>query len=161
MTTSPAGEQFSVRVKWDGRLVADVAKVSPLRRTTEVVVHRDGGAPNVARRSPGRTTYDPVALERGLIVDLEFERWANRVFDLGAASGAGVSLQNFRKDVRIEALDMSGAVVRAYRLFRCWISEYRAQSEVSGAGNTVFELIRLENEGWERDFSVVASPKGR
>lgn len=150
-------EAFSFRVRWDGRVVAQVAKVSALRRTTEVVVHRDGGSPTVARKSPGRTTFDSVSLERGLIVDPEFERWANAVLDLGATPGTGVSLKSFRKDVRIELLDAKGATVRAHNIFRCWVSEYLAQSEVSATGASVFELIRLENEGWERDFAV-ASP---
>ncbi len=157
MIMAPDGKQtFSFRVLWDGRFVAEVAKLSPLRRTTEVVVYRDGAGPNIPRRSPGRTTFDAVTLERGLIVDLEFERWANKVCDLGTAPGGGVSLQDFRKDVRMELYDTTGELVRAYQLFRCWVSEYRAQSEVSATGGTLFELIRLENEGWERDFTVVA-----
>ena len=156
---SPDGRQsLSFKVIWDGRIVAEVAKMSALRRTTEVVIHRDGADPTLARKSPGRTAFDAVTLERGLIVDVQFERWANKVFNHGAALGAEVSLRDFRKDVRIELHGAGGALVRAYQLFRCWVSEYRALSEVSAAGGTVLELIRLENEGWERDFSVVAAP---
>ena len=124
-------QQFSFKVKWDGRFVAEVAKMSALRRTTEVVVYRDGQSPNVPRKSPGRTTFDAVTLERGLIVDAEFERWASKVLNVGAPSGGEVSLKDFRKDVRIELLGTSGTAVRAYQLFRCWVSEYRAQSEVT------------------------------
>jgi phage tail-like protein len=159
---SPNGKQaYSFKVKWDGRFVAEVAKMSPLRRTTEVVVYRDGGSPNVPRRSPGRTSFDSVTLERGLIVDAEFERWANKVFNLRSGPGTEVSLKDFRKDVRVELSDASGAMVRAYQLFRCWVSEYRALSEVSAGGATLVELIRLENEGWERDFSIVAPSRSR
>jgi phage tail-like protein len=159
VTPTPDDERaLSFRVKWDGRFVAEVAKMSPLRRTTEVVVHRDGGSPNFARRSPGRTAFHAVTLERGVIVDVEFERWADKVFDFAPASAGAVSLKDFRKDVRIELYDASGRAVRAYRIFRCWVSEYRATSNLSATGGTVFESIRLENEGWERDLTVNPPP---
>ena len=38
-------KNFKFRVKWDGRYVAGVSKVGALKRTTEVVKHRDGGDP--------------------------------------------------------------------------------------------------------------------
>lgn len=152
-------ESFSFKVRWDGRFVARVHTMSALRRTTEVVTYRDGADSNVPRKSPGRTTFHAVTLERGLIVDTDFESWANKVFDLAPGSGGSVSLKDFRKDVRIELHDSAGRAVRAYKLFRCWVSEYRALSEVSANGGTLFELLRLENEGWERDFNV--APPGR
>jgi phage tail-like protein len=34
-------KNFKFRVKWDGREVAGVSKVSALKRTTEVVEHRE------------------------------------------------------------------------------------------------------------------------
>jgi DNA-binding SARP family transcriptional activator len=36
-------KNFKFRVKWDNKYVAGISKVSALRRTTEVVEHRDGG----------------------------------------------------------------------------------------------------------------------
>ena len=47
-------KNFKFRVKWDGKYVAGISKVSPLRRTTEVVEHREGGDPGefVIRCSP-------------------------------------------------------------------------------------------------------------
>ena len=48
-------QNFKFRVKWDGRYVAGVSKVSALKRSTEVVEHRDGGDPSSSRKSPGRT----------------------------------------------------------------------------------------------------------
>ena len=49
-------KNFKFRVKWDNNFVAGVSKVSVLKRTTEVVEHREGGDPSSARRSPGRHT---------------------------------------------------------------------------------------------------------
>ena len=62
-------KNFKFRVKWDNRYVAGVSKVSALRRTTEVVTHREGGDPSSSRKSPGRTEYEAITLERGVTHD--------------------------------------------------------------------------------------------
>ena len=48
-------KQFKFRVKWDGRIVAGISKVSALKRTTEVIKHREGDDPSSTRLSPGLT----------------------------------------------------------------------------------------------------------
>jgi len=83
-------KNFKFRVKWDGRYVAGVSKVSALKRTTEVVKHREGGDPSSSRKSPGRTEYDPITLERGVTHDPEFEAWANKVWNFGGGLGSEV-----------------------------------------------------------------------
>jgi phage tail-like protein len=148
-------KNFKFKVKWDGHYVAGVSKVSMLKRTTEVVKHREGGAPSMTRKSPGRTDYDAVTLERGVTHDTDFEAWANKVWNLGAGLGAEVSLADFRKDIIIELYNEAGQKVIAYKVFRCWVSEYQAQPEFDANANAVaIQHIKLENEGWERDTSV-------
>ena len=148
-------KNFKVRVKWDGRYVAGVSKVSALSRTTEPVEHREGGDPSTVRKSPGQTKYEPVTLERGVTHDPEFEQWANRVWSFGSGLGSEMSLRNFRKDVIIEFYNEAGQLALAYHLFRCWVSEYQALPELDAGGNAVaIQTIKLENEGWERDLSV-------
>ena len=149
-------KNFKFRVKWDGRYVAGVSKVSALKRTTEVVKHRDGGDPSGSRKSPGRSEYDPITLERGVTHDPEFEAWANRVWSFGSGLGAEVSLRNFRKDIIIEMYNEAGQKVLAYKVFRCWVSEYQATPDLDANANVVaIQHIKLENEGWERDVEVV------
>jgi phage tail-like protein len=148
-------KNFKFRVKWDGRYVAGVSKVSALKRTTEVVKHRDGGDPSSSRKSPGRTEYEPITLERGVTHDVEFETWANKVWNYGAGLGAEVSLRDFRKDVIIEAMNESGQTAIAYQVYRCWPSEYQATPDLDANANAVaIQHLKLENEGWERDYSV-------
>ena len=149
-------KKFKFRVKWDGRIVAGVSKVSALKRTTEVIQHREGGDPSSARLSPGLTHFEPVTLERGVTHDSEFEAWANQVWTLGAGLGGEMSLKSFRKDVTLELLNEAGQVVLAYRLYRCWPSEFAALPDLDGAGNAVaIQTLVLQNEGWERDASVL------
>ena len=147
---------FKFRVKWDGRYVAGVSKVSGLKRTTEVVKHREGGDPSSTRKSPGRTEYEAVTIERGVTHDTEFEKWANKVWQTGVGLGAEVSLRDFRKDVIVEVYNEAGQLALTYKVFRCWVSEYQALPDLDANANAVaIQHIKLENEGWERDYEVV------
>ena len=149
-------KQFKFRVKWDGRIVAGISKVSTLRRTTEVIKHREGGDQSSARLSPGLTSYEPVTLERGVTHDAEFEAWANQVWTRNASPGQEVSLKTFRKDIVLELLNEAGQVVLAYLLYRCWPSEFSALPDLDANGNAVaIQTLVLQNEGWERDTSIV------
>jgi phage tail-like protein len=148
-------KNFKFRVKWDGRVVAGVTKVSALKRSTEVVEHREGGDPSSARKSPGRTSYEAITLERGVTHDAEFEGWAKKVWNFGSRPGSEVSLQDFRKDVVIEIYNEAGQLVLVYKVHRCWVSEYQALPDLDANANAVLiESIKLENEGWERDYDV-------
>src|SRR5215471_7503411 len=88
-------KNFKFRVKWDGRYVAGISKVGILKRTTEVVKHRDGGDPSTSRKSPGRTEFEAATLERGVTHDPEFEAWARKVWSLGAPPGGARSRPPF------------------------------------------------------------------
>lgn len=148
-------KNFKFRIKWDGRYVAGISKVSALKRTTEVVKHREGGDPSTSRKFPGRTEYDPVTLERGVTQDLEFEQWANKVWLLHAGLGGEVSLADFRKDIILDFFNEAGQRVLSYKIYRCWVSEYQALPELDANSTAVaIQLIVLQNEGWERDSSV-------
>jgi phage tail-like protein len=148
-------KNFKFRVKWDGRYVAGVSRISALRRSTEVVEHREGGDPSTSHLSPGRTSYAPIRLERGVTHDAAFEEWANRVWRLGAPAGSEVALASFRKDIVIELHNEAGQLVLAYKVYRCWVSEYQALPDLQAEANGVLiEAITLEHEGWERDATI-------
>jgi phage tail-like protein len=148
-------KNFKFRVKWDGRYVAGISKVGALKRTTEVVKFREGGDPSSSRKSPARTEFEPITLERGVTHDLEFERWANKVWNYGSGLGAETSLQDFRKDIILEVYNEAGQLALAYKVYRCWVSEYQAVPELDANANAVaIQTIKLENEGWERDTDV-------
>ena len=148
-------KNFKFRVKWDGKYVAGISKVGLLKRTTQVVTHREGGDPSSSRKSPGRTEYDAITLERGVTHDLEFEAWALKVWSLGNGLGSEVSLASFRKDILLEFYNEAGQLAITYKIYRCWVSEYQAMPDLDANANAVaIQHIKLENEGWERDLSV-------
>lgn len=147
-------KNFKFRVLWDGRIISGVSRISPLRRSTEILAFRSGGAVSLPGRSPGKTSYEPISLERGITHDTAFEDWANQVFNV--QGDGGVSLRDMRKDIRIEMYNLSGQLVIAYNVFRCWVSEYQALPELDAAGDgaIAFERIVLQHDGWDRDTDV-------
>ena len=148
-------KNFKFRVKWDGRYVAGVSKVGALKRSIEMVEHREGGDPSSSRKSPGRTKYEPITLERGVTHDVDFERWANKVWNYGSGLGAEVSLKDFRRNVLIEMYNEAGQLALRYKVYRAWVSEFQALPDLDANANAVaIQTIKLENEGWERDVDV-------
>lgn len=148
-------KNFKFRVKWDGKFVAGISKCGALKRTTEMVEHREGGDPSTTRKSPGQTKYEAITLERGVTHDPEFEIWVNKVWNFGSGLGAEVSLKDFRKDIIIEMYNEAGQLVIAYKVYRCWASEFQALPELDASANAVaIQTLKLENEGWERDYEV-------
>jgi phage tail-like protein len=149
-------KNFKFRLKWDGQFVAGVSKVSPLRRTTEVIRHREGGDPSTSHKSPGRTEFEAITLERGLTFDPAFEQWAAKVWNYGASLGSEVSLADFRKDIVLQVYNEAGQLIFSYNLYRCWVSEYQALPDLDANHPAIaIQVLVLQNEGWERDISVV------
>ena len=147
-------KNFKFRVVWDGITVAGISKVSALKHTIDPVSHRDGGDRSTPRLSPGQTKFEPITLERGITHDTSFEDWATLAYS--NSGDAGVSLKNFRKDITIELYNLQGAKVRAWQVFRCWVSEFTAAPELDANANAIaFESVVIQNEGFVRDEAVV------
>ena len=150
-------KNFKFRLVWDddGAVgpIAGVSKVSGLKRTTELVTHRDGGDLSTKRHSPGVSSFEPITIERGITHDTAFERWATKVYS--TAGDAAMSLRNFRKDIIIDLYNLQGVKVRSWQVFRCWVSEFQALPDLDASANAIaIQTLKLENEGWERDYEV-------
>jgi phage tail-like protein len=153
-------KNFKFRVMWDKRYVAGVSKVSALKRTTEVVKHRAGGDPSSSRKSPGRSEFEPITLERGVTHDKDFEQWANKVWNYGAGLETEVSLADYKKDIILELYNEAGQLAVRYNIYDCWVAEYQALPELDANANAVaIQHLKLENEGWERDYTVTQPPE--
>jgi phage tail-like protein len=148
-------KNFKFLVLWDGQTVAGCSKISPLKRTTEVIKHRNGGDPSSPRKSAGRTEFEAITIERGVTHDPEFDRWANKVWMVGQGLGSESALKDFRKDIVIQVLNEAGQVALAYKVYRAFPSEYQVLGEMDANANAVaIQHLKLECEGWERDLEV-------
>ena len=140
-------KNFKFRVKWDGKYVAGISKVSGLKRTGEVVAHREGGDPSTSHKSQGRNKFEAITLDRGLTHDPEFEKWAGRVQNLDAGS----AIEHSRRDIIIEIYNEAGQLASRYKIYRCWVSEFRGMPDLDVNANAVLiQHIKLENEGFDR-----------
>jgi phage tail-like protein len=143
-------KNYKFRIVTDGKTVLGVSKVGPLQRTTEVVTHREGGENSTDHKSPGRSTYAAVTLERGITQDREFEAWANKVHPY--AGDAGMDLEAYKKELTLEVMNEKGQVVYRYFLHDCWVSEVTAMPDLDANANAVaIETMKVELEGWHRD----------
>jgi phage tail-like protein len=169
MVTFPANptrfdpyKNFKFRLYFVGRPdpVAGVSKITGLKRSTEVVEHREGGDPSASRKSPGRTKYEAITFERGTTQDIDFEAWSDKVWSLGAGLGTEISLKDFRRDLIIELMNEAGQTVLKYKVYRCWVSEFQSLPDLDANANAVaIQHIKVENEGWERDSSFQELPE--
>src|SRR6266849_9460909 len=143
-------KNYKFRVKWDGRPVLGVSQAGALKRTTNVVPHRSGGDNGSETKSPGRTPYDGLTLERGITHDLEFEKWANKIHPF--AGDVAMDLVAYKKELTLEVMNEKGHVALRYFLHGCWVSDFTAVPALDANANAVaVESIKIELEGWERD----------
>jgi len=154
-------KNFKFRVSFGTGYIAGVSKISALKRTTELVENREGGDPSSSHKSPGRAKYEPITMERGVTHDPEFEAWANKVWNFGNAQAAAeqrtreVSLKDFRRNLTIDVFNEAGQKVMSYQVFRAWVSEFTAQTDLDANANAILiQSIKIEHEGWQRDASV-------
>jgi len=146
-------KNFKFRVSWDGKPVLGISKCGALKRTTEVVKHRSGGENSHDHKSPGRTTFEGLSMERGITHDLEFEKWANQVHNFNG--DATMDLVQYKKDLTLEVMNERGQVALRYFLMRCWVSEFTALPDLDANANAVaIESLKLELEGWIRDVDT-------
>lgn len=155
---------FKFLVSWgpstggDLTVVAGVSKIGPLGRTTDKVEYREGGAPTGTRMIPGQTKYDEITLERGIILDIAFEQWANKLwyYQNTGKLGNEVSLKDFRKTVKIDLCNQAGQIMLSYYVFNAWPTKYQSMPELDASqGATVaLEKLTLQNEGWVVTYAV-------
>ena len=138
--------------------VAAVSKVSGLKRSSDVIEYKEGGDA-IIRKGLGRTKYEPITLERGVTFNSDFEEWANAAQVLTRAPPRPRS-PNLRKEIAHRAPERGGQPVHRYVVHRCWVSEFQALPDLDAGANAIaIEHIKLENEGWEHDLTVVEAPE--
>ncbi|MEL6475710.1 MAG: phage tail protein [Pseudomonadota bacterium] len=146
-------KNFKFQVYVDNRLVLGVSKMGALSRTTEVVNYRSGGGNTFEFKSPGRTKYDSITLERGVTHDPEFEMWASQVH--GQEGSSITDLRNYKKDMIVNVMNLRNQVALSYKIYKAWPSKYQAMSDLdAGQNGVLIENLTLEIEWWQRDPDV-------
>lgn len=140
----------------DNNIVAGVSRVSPLRRSTQVIEHRQSSENSYVHKSPGLTTYDAITLERGLTQNEGFASWAMTVHS--PSSTADVDLVGYKRQLTLEVLNLRRQVALRYELTDCWVSEFVGSPDLdAGSGSVAIESLKLEMEYWTRDLEHEAA----
>ena len=123
-------KNFKFRVKLEDRYVAGFTKAGGLEC-------------RIGPKSPFQSKYEAITLERGVTRDKEFQQWA---------SNKDMSLKDSRRDIILEVYNEAGQLAFAYKIYRCWVSEFQAIPDLDASASTVdIQHLKLENEGLGRD----------
>ena len=150
---------FKFKVIIDDTVVAGISKVSALKRSTEVIQHRSGGSPASSQKTPGRTEYDAIVLEKGVTHDTTFEHWANdgsHLWDSRRSTWAASARTSSSSSSTRRATSRSSTTSTA-----AGSPSTRPLPVLDANGaHVAITLIRLENESWERNTSVPEPSNG-
>jgi phage tail-like protein len=143
-------KNFKFKIKCDGRYVAGITEVSLLNQTNEVVRSWVSGDLSGLSKLPGQSKFDAITLKRGITHDHEFQQWASKSRNYTSENEG--SHQDIREDIVIEMYNEAGQLTSAYKVFRCWVSEFQSNQKSDALNNeALIESIKLENEGWQLD----------
>jgi phage tail-like protein len=133
--------------------IAGISKMGALKQKTEATAWRAAGhLKNAASQISGGTSYEPVTFEQGLgLDDGRFEKWALACSTWKEGAG-GRQSPGFRRDLRVEVLDLQGKAQLKFVMNGAWVSEYQALPELDANNmNTVgIASFTVVYEGWYR-----------
>lgn len=110
--------------------------------------YAEGGSHLFPRKIIDGVTYSPIVLQRGATSDRSFHEWAAGFIDL-LHNVEGVA--GYRRNLVIKHLDRLGRVVREYRIYDAFPSEYKPASDFAADSDDTYSLerITLEYESFE------------
>lgn len=142
--------KFKFRIKLNNQVVAGLTKCSALTVSVESKEFRSGEMDSFKHKLPGLVSFEPITLEQGVTADKTFESWATAMANYLGNQGADAEKtpDDFRKDVDIEIYNLNNQMVKAYRVFQCWVSKYTAIPDLdASSGDFLIQTLVLENEG--------------
>lgn len=138
---------YSFEVEIDGFVRAGFQKVSGLKATTEAIEYREGGMPTTPWKVPGMTTFDDITLERGMMLDTDFQDWHRTIFDVTRVDAGTPPEDGFRRNLTIFVKNKSGDRVKRITVFNAWPKEVNLADLDASANDILITSIILANEG--------------
>jgi phage tail-like protein len=134
--------------------IAGLSKCTLPGMKTEVIAWRSAGhLKNSASQIPGGTSFEPMTMEQGLgLDDGRFEDWALAVSYWKEGDGAH-DPASFRKDLRLDVMNLKGETALIYIINGAWVSEYKPLPELdANTMNAVgISTLTVCYEGWRRE----------
>ena len=139
--------------------------VSGLSMTTESIPYRQGGYNTTVHQIPGQTTFSPITLQRGVLINTHGAwDWMRELFSTIAGNGLGRAGNNFRAPVEIHVLDhpvtqdtdgsnnntgVNVAEKMKFKLYNAWISSLSYSDLNAGDNSLLVEQMTLVHEGFD------------
>jgi phage tail-like protein len=145
--------------------------VSGLAVTTDSIPYREGGYNTTVHQIPGQTSFQPITLQRGVVLGKRAQwDWMRNMFAT-VQGGAGRTInQNFRCDLEIQVLphpiaavtkDAAGKdqatedVAMRFHVYNAWPTAI-AYSDLNAGDNSLFvEQMTLVHEGFDAEWSSI------
>jgi phage tail-like protein len=160
--------------------------VSGLSVTTDSIPYREGGYNTTVHQIPGQTTFAPITLQRGVILNTKQNwEWMRTLFATVNGGAKNVQGKSFRCDLEIEVLshpipgsaggralpgqvsgptDVESAgtdhVAMRFNVYNCWITSV-SYSDLNAGDNAIFvEQATLVHEGFDINWAETLEATG-
>ena len=142
--------------------------VSGMAVTTDSIPYREGGYNTTVHQIPGQTTFAPITLQRGVILNTAQNwDWMRNLFATVQGGGTRSVSQNFRCYLEIQVLshpipganpeDTTAAqtdhTAMRFNVYNCWPTAV-AYSDLNAGDNALFvEQMTLVHEGFDINWA--------
>lgn len=152
---------------WKSPVQMGFTSVSGLSVTTDSIPYREGGYNTTVHQIPGQTTFAPITLQRGVVLNTKQNwDWMRELFATVQGGAKNVQGQSFRADLEIEVLShpIPGSagfgdttakdhVAMRFRVYNSWITSV-AYSDLNAGDNAIFvEQATLVHEGFDVNWA--------
>jgi phage tail-like protein len=156
--------------------------VSGLSVTTDSIPYREGGYNTTVHQIPGQTTFAPITLQRGVILNTKQNwEWMRTLFSTVQGQAKNVQGKSFRADLEIQVLShpipgSAGAtnpqdpeninsaagdhVAMRFNVYNCWVTAV-SYSDLNAGDNAIFvEQATLVHEGFDVNWATSLDEDG-
>ena len=170
----PNGTADTSGTPWTGAnaTVLGFTSVSGLAVTTDSIPYREGGYNTTVHQIPGQTTFSPITLQRGVILNTSQNwEWMRKLFATVQGGAQNVKGASFRVDLEIEVLShpIPGSaggsnatnpstatddhVAMRFNVYNAWITSV-SYSDLNAGDNAIFvEQATLVHEGFDINWA--------
>jgi phage tail-like protein len=145
--------------------------VSGMAVTTDSIPYREGGYNTTVHQIPGQTSFQPVTLQRGVLIGNKSGwNWMKNMFYTVQNGGNRTINQNFRCDIEISVLPhpisqetiAEGAqeqTAMRFKFYNCWPTALAYSDLNAGDNSLLVEQMTLVHEGFDTSFASFDASK--
>ena len=134
---------FHVEIDGEDNIAAYFNEVSGLKGQVEEFEIKEGGVNDRTHKFPGRVTWGPVTLKRGIDTDQAIYNWWRQVVENNKGGGQ----RKLRRKVRIVLLDDEFNEERSWTIQEAWPMSWEGPSLNSSGSELAFESVTLNHSG--------------